>query len=252
MIKSLLVASLFAASVAGCSKSENKEPVNFPATPPVEEVKKITSEEWRKAFLSTFKESDRKTDDSGITEYYACFDSSAETSRCPDNYSSRRDGFKKVDYLTPLTTSFLGIADLKTMVSMYAAAVECDAVHAVLKPSFNGRNGWLFLNKVSFMADGEVVFEKSADFNDVKRDNKNRWVHEHWTFIVDTEDQQRLLKFANAQNKIIRLTGDKGYVTIEKQELNAFTKDIKSLVENTKKMNDAIAAAGGPACEKKL
>ena len=111
MIRSLLAAGLAAAFIVGCSKNENKEPVKVQPTPPIPEVKKITSEEWRNAFLSTFKESRKKTDDSGITEYYACFDDAHDPKKCLDNYSSYRDGFKKVDYLTPLTTSFLGIAD---------------------------------------------------------------------------------------------------------------------------------------------
>lgn len=235
-------------ALTGCVDKEKTEIPVAAVELPKAEAKKYTAADWKRNFTSTFKESEKKVDGDGMTSYYACFDQESESKKCAEKYSSYRDGFKKVDYMTPVTTSFHGLGEINSLVNMYIAAIECRDAKAVLQPSFNGDNGWLFMKKVAFMADGEVVFEKSADPSEVKRDNESRWVHEKWTFALSKDDEKSLMKFSESESRIIRLTGDKGYVTIKKSELDAFTKDIRQLIKNTNQINDAMKTDGGPNC----
>ncbi len=235
-------------TLVGCMDKEKKA-VPVVATEPAKvEVKAYTATDWKRDFTSAFKESEKNIDKNGITKYYACFDQNSESKNCVEYYSSRRDGFKKVDYMTPIITAAFKAGDIGTMVNMYIAAIECRDAKAVLQPNFNGDNGWLFMDKIAFMAEGEVVFEKSTDPNEVDRDNEGRRVHEKWTFALEKDDESRLLKFAEANSRIIRITGKKGYATIEEAELEVFTKDIKHLIKNKNQINDSLKSGGGPNC----
>lgn len=230
-------------SSSAIDAAQGKKPT-LEATPP---KPKYTENDWKRDFSSVFEERGAKINEDGVKSYAACFDP-GEGKKCGIGFSGRGDGFRKVEYLTPIMTSLSGIGDVITIIDMHIAARACNPAVALISPSFNSTNGWIFMNKIAFMADGEVVYEKSIEGSDVRRDNEGRWVHERASIKLEEDDFSRLQKFSQAKTKIIRITGEKGYHTVGKNEVNTFASEINGLVSAMNRINDALKKGGGAAC----
>ncbi|QIL72291.1 hypothetical protein G7048_19190 [Diaphorobacter sp. HDW4B] len=240
--------------VAACSDdgavaSTTPTTVAAPTPPP---KPAYTPEDWKRDFASTFEVSESKTDSSGITSYRACFD--LEGKKCSTLMSGMKDGFRKVDHLTPPLTAFheytvkypkKGAA--ASFVDLRVVAPQCREAATILNPVLHA-NTWLFMDKVAFMADGDVVYERTAEPQAVKRDTDDGRIWEKWTFKLETADYAKLEKFAAAQSKIIRLSGDKGYTTMSKESVDVFARDVIATIKATQTINDALTKGGGPSC----
>lgn len=243
-----------AAALSGCGKPSDVRPVaaasepETPAPAVVEPRKPYTSDDWRRDFRALFEARQSKSDGEGRTTYQACVDPAPDGKTCGMSFQAAHDGFKKTDYLRPALTAFRRIGDLKPMVDVYVAASECEEPIAVIRPTFNSKNGWMFMDKLSLMADGDVVFEKSAAPGDVKRDVDGQWVHELWTFHVTPAEFDQLRKFVAAKEKLVRLSGEKGYVSIKPDELKAFVRGLDDVLTFRDRAGAALAKAGGPTC----
>lgn len=230
-----------------CACSPKNEAIEQ-ATAPVEPAPPpFTKSEWRTAFKSSFEEKSAKSTDDGITEYSACFHKD-EKGKCDLVLLGKRDAFRKIDHLTPFYTMMNDIGDLFSHVGTYIAAIECDTPSVLINPTINSRNGWLFMEKVAFMADGEVVVERSFEHNAVKRDNENSWIHEKATFIASPSELAAFQRFTEAKSQIIRITGQKGYLTLPKDKTANFVKDVSSTIKVRDILAKTLKDAGGPVC----
>lgn len=150
-----------------------------------------------------------------------------------------KDGFRKVDHLTPPMTAFQEMTVKYTaksgaaIIDMRLVAQQCMEAVAVLNPTLHAKS-WLFMNKVAFMADGNVVYEQDAPAQGVKRDTDDGRVMENWSFKIDPVDYEKLQQFAVAKSQVIRVTGDKGYTTLSKESVEIFSKDVIALIKATK------------------
>lgn len=251
-MKKLITLSIpVALMLLGCNNKEPTPPAERAATPSPEVTPPpkpaFTAEMWRNAFRSTYNESQKKIKDSGNTEYMACF-KLAESDKCKEVAFGVRDGFRKIDFITPPYSQLAETVNAANYVHTYISAAECKSPSLFVAPSVNRQGSWLFLNQVAFMADGDVVFEKSFGHTDVTRDNANRWIHERVDFVATDSEISALKKFHAAKSHIIRLTGDKGYITLDKDNLQAFVKDVGQMIETKELIDAALKNAGGPAC----
>lgn len=251
-----LVIIAAAIALVGCNsdvaqKTENEQ-VQESASEVVQKNVYI-EEDWKRDFQSAFELSNRKTDEDGISKYHACFDRQGE--KCPVFFSGVRDGFRKVDHLTPLETSLIEF-DVKyglnnrgpAFVDMRVVAPTCKEAWVVLNPTLYAKE-WLFMNTIALMADGDVVYEFEApDVNSIKRDVDGNRIVENWTFLLKANEYDRLRKFSRAESKIIRITGQKGYMTLPKETVDVFAKDIVSVINAADTINEKLKAGGGPEC----
>lgn len=253
MRKTVLTALTFAFT-AGCGEKQADvnsapEPVAAaPATAPAPPPKPpFTKTEWRSAYKAAFVETKPTSDDEGITSYGACF-GKKDDGKCEVVAYGKRDAFRKIDHLTTLHTSFNRIGDVTTFLGTYLSAIECRPPSLLIRPSVNKKGGWLFMEKVSLMADGEVVLDREMTTAQIDRDNEGYWVHETGNFIATDEELTALEKFVNAEQKAIRITGQKGYLTLPKERTAEFAKDAKDALSMLASLNKSFAAAGGPVC----
>ena len=238
----------------GCGKQEvvshtSATPQEVIAEPPPKPA--YSNEDWRRDFTSAFVQSNEKTDSEGITNYRACFLPSGE--KCGIFLSGMKDGFRKVDHLTPPMTAWHETSVKYTtksgsaLIDMRVVAQQCTEAVAVLNPTLHAKS-WLFMNKVAFMADGDVVYEQDAPSQGVKRDAEDGRVMENWSLKLEPVDYEKLQKFATAKSQVIRVTGDKGYTTLSKESVDVFSKDVILMINATKLINEALVKNGGPNC----
>lgn len=253
------VAMMVLSIVAGCEKQvpkasptdeANSGSVN--ATIPTPPKPPYTEKEWRRDFLSSFNASKQKSDGDGVSTYSACFEPIGD--KCNLSMSGKRDGFRKVDHLTPVMTAWQEFqvkypnkGRTAAFVDLRVVARQCGEAVVVLNPTLNARK-WLFMNRIGFMAEGDVVYEQEAPPQGVKRDVDDDRVWEGWSFKLEREDYTKLNQFALAKEKVIRLSGEKGYFTLEKGAVEVFAKDIQEAVKVANIVNESLGKGGGPAC----
>lgn len=248
----LFTAAAAALLLTGCNKKEEQQVQNnsptIAAETPVDQPKPAyTKKEWRAALKSTFEESAVKTDEDGITEYSACF-KKKDDGKCALFAFGKRDAFRKIDHLTPIHTRLNRIVNAQTQVGTYIAAIECEAPSLLLEPAVNKRGGWLFMEKVAFMADGDVVLERDFEHNRVDRDNESSWIHEKAAFIPTSNELDGLKRFTESNSQIIRITGQNGYITLPKEKTREFAEDAKATLTMLETINNAFKDSGGPTC----
>ncbi|MDT0140194.1 hypothetical protein [Acidovorax sp. PRC11] len=212
-----------------------------PAKPP------FTSVDWKAAYKSAFQMKEPKTNEDGVAEYRACFDST-EDKKCGLFFFGKTDGFKKVEYLTPTWSRLNDIGDIYTYTQIYLAARECHAPSILIAPTVNQKGNWLFLRKASYMADGNVILEHEFDHNDVRRNADGGDIHEMATWLASEADIQALRNLLLANSTITRFTGDAKYITVEKKRQKEFLDDVRDTLRAYDRLREALAQAGGPAC----
>jgi len=221
-------------------------PAPAPAPPPKPPYTKV---QWQEAFRSSFEETQKESsDEEGITEYMAC------GKRRPDGSCSlltfgKRDAFCKLDHLTALSTRLNATTRPESYVGIYIAALECEEPSIMVAPTINRRGGWLLMEKVALMADGEVVLERDFSKGRVKREPNYRSVHEQATFIATPAERNALKTFVDAKSRAIRITGEKGYVTVNKQSIEEFVDDAGVVLAFMQAIEDAFKVNGGPVCD---
>jgi hypothetical protein len=250
-MRELVIATLVAGVViSGCNK-QSDDTSNTQTQPPKVEIVQppkppFDAAMWKTAFRSTFEERSLKASDDGTAEYGACF-KSPEQEKC-NFFFGKRDGFRKIDHLISPNTSLNNIANLYTNIRIYISAKECNQPNILIEPVVNKKGGWIFMEKVAFMVDGDVVLEKSFEHTAVDRDQDYPAIRERATFIADQSEIEALRKFVSGKNHIIRITGKNSYMTVEKQRTADFVSDAQSTLTATDKINDALRAVGGPSC----
>lgn len=220
--KHAVLAAFILVGVAGCSRHGGQTPKTAPVAVAAHVA---TPDEWRAALTASYKETSRKEGSDGTTEFMANFDPSGKTYNMLT--FGERDGFRKLRiFKAGLPMHIL------TGVKAYISVPDNEAPVLFLQPYFWGRNGWLFMNKVSVMVDGEVILEHTC--GKVDRDTEGVGVAELCNVLLSSDEIAALRKVVNSAKVAVRLTGDKGYVNVESKgkssSLDEFKRDIQSAI----------------------
>lgn len=121
---------------------------------------------------------------------------------------------------------------IATGVKSYVSVPDNDAPVLFVQPYFWGRNGWLVMNKISVMVDGEVIFEHEC--GKVERDTEGVGVGELCNIAPSKEEIDALRKVVDSAKVVVRLTGEKGYENLDGNakynSLNEFKRDMQSAI----------------------
>lgn len=228
--KTVLVASILLIA-AGCSRHEVPAS-KVPSAPSAAHV--ATPGEWQAALASTYTESQREDNNDGTIKFMAMFNAGA--SKANMLTFGERDAFRKLRIFKagmPMRIS--------TGVKSYVSILDNDAPVLFLQPYFWGRNGWLFMNKIAVMVDGEVVLERTCP--NVQRDTEGVGVAELCDFIASKEDIAALRKIVDSSKVIVRLTGEKGFINLESKKKYNATNEFKQDIQSAVAVYDAIDVA---------
>jgi hypothetical protein len=184
--------------------------------------------------MSTYVETQTKDGSDGIIEFMAKFHPGA--SKANMLTFGERDGFRKLRFFKagmPMR--------ITTGVKSYVSVPDNKAPLLFVQPYFWGRNGWLFMNKISVMVDGDVVMEHNCV--KVERDTEGVGVSELCDFIASKEEIAGLREVVDASKVIVRLTGEKGFVNLDDKKKFSSTDEFKRDIQSAIAVFDAIDAA---------
>lgn len=223
-------------TITGCGdKSAEKTPIPIEITQAPKRPQ-VTLEDWKKAVEATHEKLKVKDTGDGIESFTACFEPTPEKKKKCTNFAlGERDKFKKITFYTAGVSLMVG-----KEISAYVSLPDNDKPALFLTPSVFSRTSWLFMKKLSIMVDGEVVLEQ--DLSNLKADREvfPGGVEEAVHFIAAPKQIDELRKINEETKFIIRITGEKGYVTLNDLELSAAKKTLINAVNIYDRLNNAV------------
>ena len=202
---------------------------------------------WNKKLSETYVRSSEESED-GVEEFSACFAPQIDSKKCRLFTFGRHDGFKKITTFQPGGSKIQQIVNLGNFVQSHLFVASCEMPGFVLRPKFVG-DSWIFMESIAILADGVLVFEKQM--SDVKRDTHVRGlvgVVETGGFVLTPSEIQTIRSMADAKNVVIRLSGQKGYVTLKKEHVKQVRDDLKTLVEIYDQLSTSLSEVSGSPC----
>ena len=226
-------------TLGGCNKVSTTKASDAPSSAPLATIPPppppITNADWYRAVTSTYPESGVKDEGDGVTSFTACFGNGSKG--CGDFAFGKRDAFRKLRHYTP-QGSWLG-KYTDQYVQTYIALPDCGDPIFFMQPRYFSHGSWLFLNRLSMLSDGELVLDQDLSQRKVNRERLPGGVQEDVSF-VPTPDQLNALRNLPTATKIdIRLTGEKGYLTVKQSDVSKLRVDIAAAL----RMHDKLLLA---------
>lgn len=212
-----------------------------PAALPPAPIKKS---DWENAIKATYEKSQINTDKEGVTEFVACFQTK-DGNKCTGSVFGKHDAFRHLTIFTPANSESAALGIWKYLHS-YVSLIDCKRPSVLLSPHIFSKEGWLFMDKVSVLADGELLLEHKFTSTEVDRDNNTWGIDERAHWVASDNDLSALKRIASAKVIIVRLSGAKGYVTVAEKDISRIKEDFKSVLAIYSVL-DAAAASKEPA-----
>lgn len=271
-IRYFAITSFFCIVLVGCKPSgraENQPEVergqgqsalhsSSASTPSLSIQPYVTAEQWTNAVRQVFDkvsveklrdkknpvyvEDDGKTDENGVTEFFACFDKAPPNCELPA--SGKRDGFRKVQFFMDPAMEWGDIVAKyehgvgKPSIRAYVSLKDCSQPTILLQPTFRAAN-WIFFEQFGLMLDGTLVIDRKFDPSQVDRDNSHNKVSESIHLLLNKQKVNALRGITQAKQVLVRLTGQKGYVGIDQEGTKDFVQGVTRLL----RMHDALDQA---------
>lgn len=224
------------------AKTAQPQPVVVKTTaPPV-----FTKDQWKTAFSASFETADSKPGEDGVTSYIACFGRS-DDGKCARVARGHHDAFRKIDHLVPPRTAVNQALGDRSYVGVYIAAPECSSPSILITSHVTGSE-WLFMESVALLVDGEVIIDRNFERGTVKRDHVAHRTWESAAVVAADKEREALKALAGSSNVLARISGGKGYLTIEKKHVAELISDVKLALEMIDRIDAALLKAGGPMC----
>jgi hypothetical protein len=202
-------------------------PVAAPVPAPKPVALAVTKVDWEQAIKATYDEKSTKTDGEGVTEFTACFKRAADGKKCEIFEFGRRDAFNKTVSFTPGSSKLAELASSKYL-HAYIGVPDCQRPFIALKAHFFGKSGWLFMDKVAVLADGNLVLEHQFDNAAVHRDNHSWGVDEAAAWEASATERDALKKVTEAKDVIVRISGSKGFVSATADDVRHMKEDFST------------------------
>lgn len=224
MVKSLFFATILLTACTG----KSNEGMAIDTQVAIAPVRVATMEDWNASLGETLVEKSVEDKGNGVTSFLACFKSEGRV-ECATNFG-RRDSFKKSRFFSAGLRASLDSLITAPYLQSFIALPDGELPVVVLRPVFTG-DSWIFMNKVAVMVDGQVVLDEDLDSLRVKRDTGLDYVDESYQFELEKNQIEALRKITKESKVIIRITGDSGYTTVDKTDVDFFKQDIGNLLQ---------------------
>lgn len=215
--------SLYAA--IGCSPSPAPTTVREPA------AQAATPEHWRTALAASFETlGPARTDADGVTKSIGCFGDPAVQRKCGTPVDVEYDSFTKSRLIMPGWSAISRITG-ETGVEPELVLLENERPVLVLRVQFAG-DSWLFLERLSILIDDqEMMLDQPIDRGDRRTHALSGGVREHAPLIMKEAQFPNLRRIATAKKMLIRIAGEKGYVTVNPKSTARFRSDLAGALQ---------------------
>lgn len=241
LIKCSAALLVILSGISGCGKAETDKTLVAQTSVNPEPAKRAskhvpTPEDWRTAVESAYETTNIKDQGEGVTEFVACFKKKEQG--CENMAFASRDAFRK---LRIYKSGFRSAVAAGTYLISYASLRDNMAPRLLLAPMLFNKDGWLFLNSIAIMVDGEVLIEQRFNNQDIKREIFPGGVQERADFMASDKQISALRKIKPESKVLIRFTGDKGYISLKKDEVKSVKEEIQNILFIYDKLNSAVA-----------
>lgn len=252
MLRTALALAIGSTAIIGCSAKDGAASLDTPiaasaASAPSAIAPAPTRDEWLKAVTDTFYAKGKpETDDSGVTQYGACFDEQ-KGPKCETFAMLKHDNFKKVFYFNPFLTYLQKRSLAMKYLGSYVALPECSSPQLVIAPMLY-MDSWIFLRQVAVMANDKLVLEFKTPDVERETDRVASGVTEISYVIASAEQINALREIAGGANVIVRFTGDKGFITMKKDLVKNMQDELRTVLKAYDKLKAAAASKAGAEC----
>lgn len=243
----------FVVLATGCSDGAKPEvATTSEASKPAPVKPAATPEDWQLALEKSQVISQLKTEEEGITTWFACFQESASgdgssKKRCQNFSFAKRDAFRKTRFFkSGLNSQIPSSVPGWNYVVSYISLSDNALPKLILSPRYFSKGGWLFMSQVSILADGELVFDRSFPKLEVDRESESYGVEESIHLVMSQAEIESLRKLASAKALSVRLTGDKGYVALKQDAVKGFKEEIANILVIHDKLHTNLKAVIPP------
>jgi hypothetical protein len=238
----LIAWSLFA--LEACNQQASTSSTTAAATPsvptPVKPMKVtapvVTPEDWKKALEASYRKDFAKDGKDGVEEFVACFEPNPNPKskqKCGYIAFGKRDAFRKLRFYETGIPMMIGDG-----VSTYVSLEDNGNPVLFLAPYIFGDH-WMFMNKMAIMVDGDVILEHDLNQKNCDREVLPGGVQERCDFIATDLEIENLRKIKAESKVLIRISGEKGYMTLSGRD----TSDVKKKIIEVLHVYGTIQAA---------
>ena len=177
---------------------------------------------FRAVLARLYTETSTEDKGNGSITFFSSFPSSG--AKGTDPAFGERDGFRKITFFTSVAST-LGKYSPQA-VTIYLAVPDCKSPVLLLRPRVF-RDSWLFVNRVSVLADADLVLDRTIQAEDrPSREVYSGGVEEKVDFALTEKQIAELRKLEIAKRANVRITGDRGYVSLTAKEAASFKDDV--------------------------
>jgi hypothetical protein len=215
------------------------------------QVQQYSRASWLESVNATYRKLDEKADGEGITEFVACFDVAAgpKCSSATLSLFGKHDAFRRLTHFHGVFSQlFAQKWAIEPTVGLYVALADCDLPTVFISPVYVRRSGaeWLFMNRVAIMADGDIVIDR--ELGDVDRNSVPGRLIERSHIMLDRPEMEALDKIANARKLVVRLTGKRGFVTVDPKAAAWIQKDAGPILNGYRALLQASSRRQPASC----
>jgi hypothetical protein len=225
VIRNLTALAVVAHLLAACDQNTATQVAGPVIAASAPTSKPATIDEWRQSIKFTYEESQVKKTEEGVTEFVGLFPKKGGVFAF-----GKHDVFHKAYIFKPASTQMQW--DLGPNVRCYVVVPEGMPPSIVISPQYWGKSGYIFLNKLAILVDGELLFEKAFQFSDVKRGRYGVGVNETANIVLSGDALLPFRKITNASTVAIRLTGDREYVNLKNDGVKPIDSFKDSIIES--------------------
>lgn len=227
-------------SLAACQPIQVQEVSHKPVVKeePVGKINRVTRQDWEGDLKSVAEEKNIKRKEDGTYSFTTRI-GVPESGGQVLNLLGVRDEFRRLrhyeDYMSKSSLYSTGVD-----VGFYLALADYQKPDFFVAPQYFG-DDWMFVERIQFMADGDVVLDKSFGHEEVDRNvsSSDGLVRERVDFFLNENELDALRKFQGSKSSLIRVSGRRVYRILSKER----TKHIKMGLENLIRSYDALQDA---------
>ncbi|MGY8624296.1 hypothetical protein [Chromobacterium violaceum] len=246
-MKNILIWTVVFASISACSGEVKGTKKTEGSAPARNVVPVATKADWEGAFKRAVTE--KVMEDKGDGKIEAVAEISGGVKAGGSWGVETRDSFRHLRHFKPGPASTMALMNYGPALTSYVALRDYEKPDLFLASIYSGRS-WLFQDKVSVLADGDVVLEHNFRGNS-DTDIESGGVSEAQHFIASPEEIEALRKIVMAKKVLIRISGSKGYVMVKPRQTGEFVTEVKTTLATYDALSKALEGKIPPHSDEK-
>ncbi len=205
----------------------------------------VSKQAWDAALATALEQREPNVGADGVTKFKACV---KDANGCTLQLPGSRDALRKVLWVYASEANSKG-PPKKTRVDAYVALQDCGLPTVFISPFFVREGDWLFLKSITAAVGEKTVLSQPID--NAKRDNTSGWVMEWADLALPNAALPDLEAASSADALIVRLTGDRGYITLDADRTRTFRASLAEVLAAHARIHKAVAKIGrvGAECQ---